>query len=75
METYWKVAEITSLITGVLVFIGTWIYCIATYGFLFGVGLGWLPACIVAVIVGAIAGHLWPLILLGIIPLVVSFIV
>lgn len=29
-------------------FIGTWIYCIATYGFLFGVGLGWLPALICA---------------------------
>jgi len=44
------------------VFLGTWIYCIATYGFLLGVGLGWLPAAIV----GVIAGLLWPLIALAI---------
>ena len=46
-------------ITWFLTFIGCWIYCIATYGFLLGVGLGWLPAAIVAAIVGA----LWPVIL------------
>ena len=51
-----------ALITGVIVFIGSWIYCIAEYGFLFGVGLGWLPSIIVAVIAGA----LWPLIAIGI---------
>lgn len=48
-------------ITFWLVFIGAWIYCIAAYGFLLGVGLGWLPAAIV----GAIAGILWPLIALA----------
>ena len=47
-------------ITGLIVFVGSWIYCIATYGFLFGVGLGWLPSFIVAVV----AGFLWPLIAL-----------
>lgn len=50
-------------ITGFIVFIGTWIYCIAEYGFLLGVGLGWLPSMIVAVIAGA----LWPLIALVIV--------
>lgn len=45
------------IIVGSIVFIGSWIYCIFTYGFLFGVGLGWLPSAIVAVI----AGLLWPL--------------
>ena len=49
-------------ITAFITFIGCWIYCIATYGFLFGVGLGWLPSLIVAVIAGA----LWPLIVLAI---------
>lgn len=48
------------LITGVIFFIGSWIYCIAAYGFLLGVGLGWLPSIIVAYI----AGLLWPLIVL-----------
>jgi hypothetical protein len=47
-------------ITAFIVFWGSWIYCIATYGFLLGVGLGWLPSIIVAVI----AGVLWPLIAL-----------
>lgn len=54
-------------ITAVITFIGCYIYCIAVYGFLFGVGLGWLPSLIVAFL----AGILWPLllviILLGII--------
>jgi len=48
--------------TGFIVFIGSWIYCISTYGYLFGVGLGWLPSLIVAIIAGAV----WPLIVLGI---------
>lgn len=49
---------------GGLVFVGCWIYCIATYGFLLGVGLGWLPSIIVAYIIG----FLWPLFLaLGVI--------
>jgi hypothetical protein len=37
-------------LVGPVTFIGCYIYCIATYGFLFGVGLGWLPAWIVAVV-------------------------
>ena len=37
-------------ISWVLIFIGSWIYCIASYGFLLGVGLGWLPSLIVAFI-------------------------
>lgn len=55
-----KIYETGSAITALIVFIGTWIYCISAYGFLFGVGLGWLPSLIVA----AIVGFLWPLILL-----------
>ena len=47
-----------AVVTGVIVFIGCWLYCIATYGFLLGVGLGWLPSLICA----GIAGSLWPLI-------------
>lgn len=50
------------VITAIITFIGSWIYCIATYGFLLGVGLGWLPSIFVAVI----AGVLWPLIALAI---------
>lgn len=55
------VYKIGALITGFITFIGSWIYCIAEYGYLLGVGLGWLPSIIVAVIVGT----LWPLIFLA----------
>jgi len=48
------------VITGSIVFVGSYIYCITTYGFLFGVGLGWLPSLIVAFL----AALLWPLIFL-----------
>lgn len=50
-------------LTSLIVFIGTWIWCISEYGFLLGVGLGWLPSGIVA----GIAGYLWPLLLFAII--------
>ena len=56
------VYAIGALITGGITFIGSWIYCVYEYGYLLGVGLGWLPSIIVAVIVGA----LWPLIAIGI---------
>jgi hypothetical protein len=50
-------------ISFILIFLGCWIYCIATYGFLLGVGLGWLPSAIVA----GIVSFFWPLILIGIV--------
>ena len=46
------------VITFIITFSGCWLYCIASYGFLLGVSLGWFPAAICAVI----AGTLWPLI-------------
>ena len=48
-----------AVITGILVFICSYIYCIASYGFLFGVGLGWLPSIIVAVVAGALWPRVW----------------
>ena len=57
-------------ITWVIVFIGCYIYCIATYGFLLGVGLGWLPSGIVATIVS----FFWPLVALGIAWLIRMFV-
>ena len=54
-------------ITSFIVFIGTWIWCISEYGFLLGVGLGWLPSGSVA----GIAGFLWPLIALAIAAVIV----
>lgn len=48
-------------ITAGIVFLGAWIYAIANYGFLFGVGLGWLPSAIIA----GVALVLWPVLWLG----------
>ena len=51
--------QISAAIVGVITFIITYIWSIVNYGFLFGVGLGWLPSMILAVVVG----FLWPVIL------------
>jgi hypothetical protein len=58
-----KVYKIGYCITFVLIFVGTWIYCIDSYGFLLGVGLGWLPSLITA----GLLSFLWPLIVLGLV--------
>ena len=55
------------VITFVIIFIGSWIYAIATYGFFLGVGLGWFPALVIA----GLASLFWPLIWLAIAALVV----
>lgn len=57
-EAFSSIYRVGCWITFVPVFIGCWIYCIDTHGFLLGVGLGWLPSAIV----GVIAAFLWPLI-------------
>jgi len=49
-----------TLAVAVLTFAGSWIYCIYEYGFLFGVGLGWLPSLIVAFGVFVLSRLLWP---------------
>jgi hypothetical protein len=46
-----------------ILFLGCWIYAIASYGFLLGVGLGWFPSAIVATIVA----FFWPLLLVGVV--------
>ena len=55
------VYSVGQIITSTIVFICCWIYAILEYGFLFGVGFGWLPSLIVAII----AGFLWPLLLIA----------
>jgi hypothetical protein len=63
----YDVYETGAWIVGVITFLGCWMYCIASYGFLFGVGLGWLPSAIVA----GIVAFLWPLVVGGLILLLV----
>lgn len=50
---------------GWLTFAGCWIYCIANYGFLFGLGLGWLPAVILSGVVYLAVWFGWGLIVLA----------
>jgi hypothetical protein len=49
--------------TSVIAFIVCWIYAIASWGFLLGVGLGWIPSLFISLI----AGFIWPLLALLII--------
>ncbi|MHB8756265.1 MAG: hypothetical protein ACYC92_15125 [Candidatus Acidiferrales bacterium] len=62
-----KVYWVGYWITFVISFLGFWIYCIATYGFLLGVGLGWIPSLIAAVILS----FLWPLFVLLVVVLLI----
>jgi hypothetical protein len=48
LEVYLGISKGLGAIVGVLTFVACWIYCISEYGFLLGVGLGWLPAMICA---------------------------
>lgn len=63
-EKYLEIGAGLGGITAVLTFIGAYFYCIETYGFLFGFGLGWLPSGILAVIVFLGTLFLWGPILL-----------
>jgi hypothetical protein len=56
-------AVIAGWVAGLL-FLGVWGYCAYSYGFLFGFGLGWLPALIVSYIAWNITLIFWPLVLL-----------
>jgi hypothetical protein len=55
---YRNIYEIGWKVTGVIFFIGLWIYAFSEWGFLIGLAIGWLPALIGALI----AAYLWPLI-------------
>lgn len=62
------VYKIGYAISCVIVFLGCWIYCVATYGFLLGVGIGWLPSIIAA----AIVSIFWPLLLIGVVAVIIA---
>lgn len=54
------VYRIGAFITGALAFIASWAYAAISWGFLLGVGLGWVPS----MFIGIIAGFIWPLLAL-----------
>jgi len=53
-----RVLNVGDRLSGIIVALATfataWAYCSIHYGFLFGFGLGWLPAGMLAAIVGAV---------------------
>lgn len=64
-ETYLRITGAVAGTAAAIVFIGSYVYCILEYGYLFGVGLGWLPSGIVAIATFFIAAVAWvPLALL-----------
>jgi len=60
-DTYW----LGAIITGIIFFIGLWVYAMTTWGLLLGLLIGWIPAVIGA----ALAALLWPVIVLIVIGL------
>lgn len=65
LTIYLVVGHIAGPLAAIATFIGAWWYCAATYGFLFGFGLGWLPAWISALIAYAVVRFAWPLLAFG----------
>ncbi|UVT19001.1 MAG: hypothetical protein H8K03_14445 [Nitrospira sp.] len=61
--------DIGMIAIGALTFLVTWIGCAAAYGFLFGFGLGWIPAYILAQILML----MWRVVSLAVISLLVLF--
>lgn len=53
-----KVYRVGAWITGTLAFLISWIYAVVSYGFFLGVGLGWIPSLVIAVVTGL----LWPVV-------------
>jgi len=56
---YFIVGYVLGVTAGVITFVSAYIWCVAEYGFLFGLGLGWLPSMILAYLVGAAMFALW----------------
>ena len=51
---------LSGVIVALATFVTAWAYCTIHYGFLFGFGLGWLPAGMLAAIVGAVSWFVSP---------------
>jgi hypothetical protein len=60
-RAYTDLGWVCAALTGPATFVAVWIYCAATYGFLIGFFLGWIPAVILALLVAVAMIYLWPL--------------
>ena len=73
MDNVEAVGRVLAPLAGFLVFAAGWIYCVAAYGFLFGVGLGWLPSLICGYGVFLILFRGWPFVLALTVLLLLSY--
>lgn len=64
---YVRIGGALGIIPAFLTFVGSWWYCAATYGFLLGFGLGWLPALLLAGLVELAFMFLWGPALAGVV--------
>lgn len=75
-ERYLSIGAMLGGLSGVVTFIGGWIYCMSQYGFLLGFGLGWLPSAMLAALVAAAVTYLWGvaavLVVIGVIGLMMN---
>jgi hypothetical protein len=71
-----EIGVVFGVVGGIVTFIGAYIYCIFTYGFFFGLGLGWLPSGILATVVGLSITFFWrPLLVIFAVGLIFAAIV
>ena len=56
-----RIGTIPAVVVALAAFVGCWIYCVAHYGLLLGLGLGWIPALVVSAVAGVVALVLWGL--------------
>ena len=69
---YWKIGSVLGVLVGGLTFLGCWLYAIQSWGWFLGIAFGWIPAAIIAVIVGLLTVGLWGFALAGIALLLLS---
>ncbi len=72
-RSYFQQAAVFGIFVGLITFVSSWIYCIAAYGFLLGVGLGWLPSLIVAAFAYCLTVLLWGPIALNLVLAIIKF--
>lgn len=65
-EDYQSIGALFGIIAGVV----TWVAAIVSWGFLLGVGFGWIPA----IVVGVIVAMVWPVIALALLAAAVFFV-
>lgn len=56
---YWAIGDWVGGAGWFIAFLASWWYCAATYGYLLGFGLGWLPSLILASLIALALKVLW----------------